>query len=46
VSAISTQVLSEFFVFSKDFNAGQVTEGARFVNPFAEGFQLEDWVTG
>jgi len=31
-------------VFSEDFNAGQVTEGVRFVNPFAEDFQLGDWV--
>jgi len=31
-------------VFSEDFNAGQVTEGVRFVNPFAEEFHLEDWV--
>ena len=33
-------------VFSEDFNAGQVTEGVRFVNPFAEEFRLEDWVGG
>lgn len=31
-------------VFSEDFNAGQMTEGVRFVNPFAEDFHLEDWV--
>ena len=29
-------------VFSEDFNVGQVTEGVRFVNPFAEEFHLED----
>ena len=33
-------------VFSEDFNSGQVTEGVRFVNPFAEEFHLEDWVGG
>lgn len=31
-------------VFSEDFNVGQVTEGVRFVNPFVEDFQLEEWV--
>ena len=31
-------------VFSEDFNVGQVTEGVHFVNPFAEDFQLGDWV--
>ncbi|GIV79914.1 MAG: twitching motility protein PilT [Litorilinea sp.] len=31
-------------VFSEDFNVGQVTEGVRFVNPFAEEFQLESWL--
>ena len=30
-------------VFSEDFSAGQMLEGVRFVNPFAPGFQLEDW---
>ncbi len=30
-------------VFSEDFNDGQTLEGVRFVNPFAEGFRLEDW---
>lgn len=30
-------------VFSEDFSAGAVLEGVRFVNPFAEGFQIEDW---
>ena len=33
-------------VFSEDFNTGQVTEGIRFVNPFAEDFQAEDWLVG
>jgi predicted nucleic acid-binding protein len=31
-------------IFSEDFNDGQVVEGVRFVNPFAAGFLLEDWV--
>jgi len=31
-------------VFSEDFNAGAVTEGVQFVNPFAEGFQMEHWI--
>jgi predicted nucleic acid-binding protein len=31
-------------VFSEDFNAGAVIEGARFANPFAEDFQIEEWV--
>ena len=30
-------------VFSEDFSDGQVLEGVRFVNPFREGFRLEDW---
>ena len=30
-------------VFSEDFSDGQVMEGVRFVNPFARGFNLEDW---
>jgi predicted nucleic acid-binding protein len=33
-------------VFTEDFNVGQVTEGVRFVNPFAEDFRLEDWMAG
>jgi predicted nucleic acid-binding protein len=28
-------------VFSEDFNAGTLIEGVRFVNPFAENFQVE-----
>lgn len=31
-------------VFSEDFNVGQVTEGVRFVNPFAGDFRLDDWL--
>lgn len=31
-------------VFSEDFTDGQVIEGVRFVNPFAEKFELEKWV--
>lgn len=30
-------------VFSEDFSDGQALEGVRFVNPFAEKFQLEGW---
>ena len=32
-------------VFSEDFNTGAVIEGVQFVNPFAEDFQIEEWVT-
>lgn len=31
-------------VFSEDFQDGQVIEGVRFVNPFAETFELEKWL--
>jgi predicted nucleic acid-binding protein len=31
-------------VFSEDFNVGSVIEGIRFENPFAEDFQIEEWV--
>lgn len=31
-------------IFSEDFQHGQVLEGVRFVNPFAEGFELEKWL--
>jgi predicted nucleic acid-binding protein len=31
-------------VFSEDFNVGSVIEGIRFANPFAEDFQMEEWV--
>ena len=30
-------------IFSEDFNVGAVVEGVRFVNPFAENFNLENW---
>lgn len=31
-------------VFSEDFQAGQILEGVRFVNPFAGKFDLEAWL--
>jgi len=31
-------------VFSEDFSDGQVVEGVQFVNPFAPGFHVEDWL--
>jgi predicted nucleic acid-binding protein len=31
-------------IFSEDFAVGSVLEGVRFVNPFAEDFQIEEWV--
>lgn len=31
-------------VFSEDFNSGHVLEGIRFVNPFANSFQLKNWL--
>ena len=31
-------------VFSEDFSDGQTLEGVRFVNPFAPGFRLQDWL--
>lgn len=31
-------------VFSEDFQDGRVIEGVRFVNPFAETFELEKWI--
>ena len=31
-------------VFSEDFQDRQVFEGIRFVNPFAESFELEKWI--
>ncbi len=31
-------------VFSEGFSDGQTLEGVRFVNPFAPGFRMEDWV--
>ena len=30
-------------IFSEDFTDGQVIEGVRFINPFAEAFRIEDW---
>lgn len=32
-------------VFSEDFKPGQITEGVRFVNPFAADFQIETWLS-
>jgi len=32
------------FIFSEDFQDGQTLEGIRFVNPFAQTFQLEKWL--
>ncbi len=31
-------------VFSEDFADGAVIEGIRFVNPFAESFDIEEWL--
>ena len=31
-------------ILSEDFNDGSEIEGIRFVNPFAAGFRLSDWV--
>lgn len=31
-------------VFSEDFQDGRVIEGVRFVNPFADDFELEKWI--
>jgi predicted nucleic acid-binding protein len=31
-------------MFSEDFATGTVIEGVRFVNPFEEDFQIEQWV--
>jgi predicted nucleic acid-binding protein len=31
-------------VLSEDFSAGSSVEGVRFVNPFAEGFAIEEWL--
>lgn len=30
-------------IFSEDFQDGQVMEGVRFVNPFMDGFNMEEW---
>ena len=32
-------------VFSEDFQDGRILEGVRFVNPFAETFELEKWIS-
>lgn len=31
-------------IFSEDFSANSVIEGVRFINPFAQEFQLEHWL--
>jgi predicted nucleic acid-binding protein len=31
-------------IFSEDFQDGQILEGVRFVDPFAETFELEKWI--
>ena len=31
-------------IFSEDFNSGSILEGVRFVDPFASGFRLTDWI--
>lgn len=31
-------------IFSEDFSDGQILEGVRFINPFAETFELEKWL--
>jgi len=31
-------------VYSEDFSPDSIVEGVHFVNPFAQGFQLEAWV--
>ena len=31
-------------IFSEDFTDGAVIEGIRFVNPFAESFDIEEWL--
>jgi predicted nucleic acid-binding protein len=30
-------------VFSEDFQDGLTLEGVRFINPFGDGFSIEDW---
>lgn len=30
-------------IFSEDFQDGQVMDGVRFVNPFMDGFNLDEW---
>ncbi len=31
-------------IFSEDFQDGQILEGVRFANPFAESFEVEAWI--
>ena len=31
-------------IFSEDFSDGQMIEGVRFLNPFAETFELKKWI--
>jgi predicted nucleic acid-binding protein len=31
-------------IFSEDFQDGQTIEGVRFVNPFAESFDIQEWI--
>ncbi len=31
-------------IFSEDFQSGRTLEGVRFVNPFADGFRLDEWL--
>ncbi len=31
-------------IFSEDFASGSILDGVRFVNPFAVGFSLENWL--
>jgi predicted nucleic acid-binding protein len=31
-------------IFSEDFQDGQTLEGVRFVNPFSEKFELNNWI--
>lgn len=33
-------------ILSEDFDAGAVLEGVRFLNPFANGFDLDAWLPG
>lgn len=32
------------FIMSEDFQTGRTLEGVTFVNPFADDFQIEDWL--
>lgn len=32
------------FIFSEDFQDGLSLDGVKFVNPFADRFELEDWI--